>query len=549
MKPHTDNPIARPRVSLRPGFGNFFVAATILMLLISTRSNAGIVAEWLMNPVDGNWNDNLNWSPRVPNGPSDGAFFEASSITDVSITANTEVAAIVFASGASAFGITASGLQLTISGDGITNNSGQPQNFVTVAGGLDGIIVFTNSATAGSGTFTNTGGSASSAGVTAFVDSSTAGNGTFTNNGGTFSFAKGGRTEFAGSATAGSGTFTNNGGINGANSGSAEFFDTSTAGSGTFTNNGSIASGANGGFTQFTDTSTAGSAILIANGGLSGGGGGLVFFENDSLGGTSRVEVFGNGTGDSTNGNVDISFHNTPGMAIGSIEGSGAVFLGANKLTVGGNKLSTTFSGVMQDGGLSGGTGGTLTKTGKGKLSLTNANTYTGGTTIKAGSLLVKNKTGSATGTGAVQVNAGTLEGVGKINGAVTIGTGSSSGAILLGGNSASSPGTLTINNTLTFNSLSTYKCVLDRTKFKASKVSALGVTINSSVTFTFVDTGSGTLATGTVFTVINNTSANPIFGTFSNLPDGSTFTSNGTNFKVRYTGGTGNDLTLKVVP
>jgi hypothetical protein len=53
-----------------------------------------------------------------------------------------------------------------------------------------------------------------------------------------------------------------------------------------------------------------------------------------------------------------------------------------------------------------------------------------------------------------------------------------------------------------------------------------LGVTINSGASFTFVDTGTGTLATGTVFTVINNTSANPISGTFSNLSDGSVFTS-----------------------
>ena len=33
------------------------------------------------------------------------------------------------------------------------------------------------------------------------------------------------------------------------------------------------------------------------------------------------------------------------------------------------------------------------------------------------------------------------------------------------------------------------------------------------------------------------------------NLPNGSIFTSNGNNFKASYTGGTGNDLTLKVVP
>jgi hypothetical protein len=81
------------------------------------------------------------------------------------------------------------------------------------------------------------------------------------------------------------------------------------------------------------------------------------------------------------------------------------------------------------------------------------------------------------------------------------------------------------------------------------SKVNALGVTIGSNVTFTFNDSGTGTLTAGTVFTVINNTSANPIFGTFSNLANGSTFTSNGNKFKVSYMGGTGNDLTLTVVP
>jgi hypothetical protein len=37
--------------------------------------------------------------------------------------------------------------------------------------------------------------------------------------------------------------------------------------------------------------------------------------------------------------------------------------------------------------------------------------------------------------------------------------------------------------------------------------------------------------------------------GRFSNLANGLFFTSNGNNFKVNYTGGTGNDLTLKVVP
>ena len=89
----------------------------------------------------------------------------------------------------------------------------------------------------------------------------------------------------------------------------------------------------------------------------------------------------------------------------------------------------------------------------------------------------------------------------------------------------------------------------MSRTTVIASQAVGLGVTINSGATFTFVDTGTGTLTVGTVFTVINNTSASPIAGTFNNLADGSVFASNGNNFQASYTGGTGNDLTLTVVP
>jgi len=130
----------------------------------------------------------------------------------------------------------------------------------------------------------------------------------------------------------------------------------------------------------------------------------------------------------------------------------------------------------------------------------------------------------------------------------VTVGDGTTTGAILRGG-SGSTAGTLTLNNSLTFNSQSTYKCYLNRTTApKAGTVKALGVTINANVPFTLVETGGAALARGTKFRVIDNTSANPIFGRFSNLPNGSTFTdTHGTTFKVNYTGGTGNDLMLIV--
>jgi autotransporter-associated beta strand protein len=556
-------------------------AIALLAVAIASTAFAGS-ATWKTSPATGNWNTVTNWTAGgPPNGPSDTATFAVSNKTGVSLSADTEVNGIVFNAGASAFTITTSPgfFVLTISGAGISNNSGITENFVNLANPTQrGRIVFTNSASAGSSTlFTNNAGGNSfmSGGRTEFQVTATAGNGAFIQRASAASGEIGGRVLFTNSATAGNGTFTNEGsnsiapngggavtfadtstagnGVvtnnagsgSGASGGVAQFFGTSTGGNGVFTNDGATVSGAFGGGMIFVETSTAGSATLIANGGSSGGGGGGIDFEDDSAGGTSRIKLFGNGF-------LELSSHHAPGLTVGSIEGDGDVLLGALNLAVGSNNLSTIFSGVIQDGGQNGGTGGSLSKIGNGKLTLNDASTYTGGTAIKKGMLLVKNTIGSATGTGVVQVNAGTLEGVGRIAGAVTVGTGvgTTSKANLLAGNSNTSPGTLTISNPVTFQSDSTYKCVLNRSSRIASKLTASGVTINNNAQFAFKDIGTGTLTVGTVFRVIDNTSNLPISGRFRNLSNGLVLTSpDGTKFKVNYTGGTGNDLTLKVVP
>lgn len=82
-----------------------------------------------------------------------------------------------------------------------------------------------------------------------------------------------------------------------------------------------------------------------------------------------------------------------------------------------------------------------------------------------------------------------------------------------------------------------------------ADQVNATGVRIESGALFSFVGLGNSVVDPGTVFTVISNTAATPISGTFSNLADGSVFTANGKNFQTSYEGGDGNDLTLTVVP
>jgi autotransporter-associated beta strand protein len=88
-----------------------------------------------------------------------------------------------------------------------------------------------------------------------------------------------------------------------------------------------------------------------------------------------------------------------------------------------------------------------LTVSGAGKLTLSGANDYSGGTVISSGTLLANNSSGSATGSGSVAVNGGTLGGTGTITGPVTVNS-----ATVAPGASA---GTLTISNSLVLNAAS----------------------------------------------------------------------------------------------
>ena len=127
----------------------------MIMLSLSAHSASAGSATWVASPVSGDWNTALNWSPStIPNGPSDTATFATSSTTGISLSASTEVNGIVFDIGASAYIITNPGdLVATISGVGVTNNSGLTQNFVvTGVSSHYGTLLFLNSATAGHST-------------------------------------------------------------------------------------------------------------------------------------------------------------------------------------------------------------------------------------------------------------------------------------------------------------------------------------------------------------------------------------------------------------
>jgi len=528
-------------------------------------------ATWNANPTSNEWNTSANWTPAtVPNSATDIASFDSSNTMDLAISHNTECNSIMFNADASAFTFAPiPGKVLTISGGGVTNDSGVMQNFVTAVDSNfeRSRVTFSNSATAGSlVTYT-----LKAASVTAyggelwFIDSSSAGNATFVieggavggnivggslvltynasagyatfiTNGGSTTNSNGGALDMAVNATAANATFINNPGTAPrAQGGAVDIQGTATASDATFINNGSSIPGAGGGVTIFHSGTNAGNSTLIANGSTNGGRGGEIWFDAYSHGGTPRVEVFGDGFLEASSSNI----------AIGSLEGDGIVFLGT--LLIGTNDLDTVFSGTIRDTRLT--EGGTLRKTGRGTLILTGANSYSGPTTILQGTLDIGNFRGSGTGSGPVHVRGGQLTGDGTVSGATVVGNSTGPQATINPGHTASNPKTLTIANTLTFDSTGVYLCSLNSNKAAADQLSVSGITIGAGATVLFDDAGSTALSSGTTFRVIDNTGASQITGTFSNLPDGATVTVGSNTFQANYEGGDGNDLTLTVMP
>jgi autotransporter-associated beta strand protein len=545
----------------------------LLVLMFTFQSARAGSATWKQSPGNSDWNTASNWNPRmVPNGSSDTATFAVSNFSDISFSAATEVDGIIFNPGASSYTISVpEGIgAISISGAGITDNSGVSQTFVTGVGGYSyilfsnnstagdavfnntttsgaygGIVYFSDTANAGSASFTNSErlGFSPAGGRVSFADSSSAGSATFINKGNdtAISFGTGGDVEFVQTATAANSLITNEGAaVSGEIGGTVLFVGNSTAGSATIVCNGGQVAGAGGGNVQFSESARGDHAILVANGGTNGGDGGKIGFVVHSKGIAATVKVFGNG-------NLDISGlagEEEHSVTIGSLEGDGQVFMGGppntrgNPLTVKTN-VSTTFSGVIQGSN-------SFTKTGGGTLTLTGANTYTGGTNINQGKLVVNNRNGSGTGSSGVSIYGGTLAGKGIIAGSVSS---YGPGAVLSPGAGIAKPGVLIIGGPLNQYTGSIYQFLLNTESGTANGVVANNVLLYGEPQFSATAKGDVGLPQGVVFTVINNTSAAPITGTFSNLPDGSTVSVGSNTFQANYEGGDGNDLTLTVVP
>jgi autotransporter-associated beta strand protein len=326
--------------------------------------------------------------------------------------------------------------------------------------------------------------------------------------------ARGGLVQFYGNAKAGNATITNQGASGyGIGSGSTGLLGNSSAENATFINN--------GGTTGFADNATAANATLIANAADNGIPAGAIAFYGDSSGGTSQIKVYGDGL-------LEVSVHNAPGLTVGSIEGTGNIFLGSRNLTVGSNNRTIDFLGMIQEGGgrLP---GGTLTKIGTGELALQGACTFPGLTTVNAG---VLNVDGSLTGP--VTVNGGKLVGFGSV-GPVTINRG---GRLSPG----EDVGVLKVQGNLMMAPGSTYEAVL----FGPTA----GTTYNQANVAGKVNLSGSTLVVrleyfptpGTSYTIIKNDGKDAIKGKFQGKAK---FTVDGLKFKISYKGGDGNDVVL----
>ncbi|MCW1922484.1 autotransporter-associated beta strand repeat-containing protein [Luteolibacter arcticus] len=151
---------------------------------------------------------------------------------------------------------------------------------------------------------------------------------------------------------------------------------------------------------------------------------------------------------------------------------------------------------------------GALIKAGVGTMSLIAANSYTAGTTVNAGTLLVTNTTNSGTGTGAVTVNTGgTLGGTGAFTGALTVNAG---GTVAPG----TSAGDLAVGATVI---AGTYACEVngatEDTLVVTGALNITGATLNVSAI------GDG--ATAGEYIIATYTGA--LTGTFSGLAEGAT--------------------------
>ena len=204
----------------------------------------------------------------------------------------------------------------------------------------------------------------------------------------------------------------------------------------------------------------------------------------------------------------------------------GAVNLGSfSRFYLNGTGNVTIGGQVSDTGG-----GGQLIYFGSGLLTLTAANTYGGGTTVNAGTVLVNNTSGSGTGSGAVMLNGGVLGGTGTISNNLFVNGGTLRPGIVVG--------RLTVGGGVDLSGDSTLSISLGGTVANSSYTQLyVGDTLSLSSALLSVQAVNGfTLGVGQTFFIIDRTGTDlSQIGTFGNAPGGIYTDAAGDTFLVNY--------------
>lgn len=205
--------------------------------------------------------------------------------------------------------------------------------------------------------------------------------------------------------------------------------------------------------------------------------------------------------------------------------GTGVFTLNGANLDMKGNNIGSAdlpvnmlnfYSGTLQNVGEINGGGSALVKSGSGMLTLAGTNTFSGGTLVSAGAVVLAGNLGSS-----LMATAGVVAGSGIVTGSFTLGS-AATFSINIGGTDP----------------------IVEH-----SQIVVAGT--NSIVTLAGALTGSSSnnLPNGAIFTIIKNDSPFPVVGTFSGLPQLSTFTSSGRTWRIDYFAGTGsNDVAITLL-
>jgi fibronectin-binding autotransporter adhesin len=220
------------------------------------------------------------------------------------------------------------------------------------------------------------------------------------------------------------------------------------------------------------------------------------------------LNLIGQGTGAANNPIPDGSSVVVAGSAtfdltgfpetIGDLSGSGTVTDSVAgsvvTLTLGGDNASTTFSGTIQNGS------GTvaITKLGNGILTLQGANTYTGGTSIQAGTLQLAGADNRLLTTAAVAISSGAFLDLDNTNQTLPSLTGT--GSVINSAPVSTTP-ILTLNLASGFVSLTNTLGSPGQNSFGFTKLGAAFLTASSANTYT----GPTTIAGGTIAITADN--------------------------------------------